>query len=356
MNTTYHLLAKKTGGAFGDFSSTRYSLWRGETHLLYVKRQGYAESYKRFFFPDIQAIVTQQTDTARLGGLCHGLALLSWLALLLVGILVSWHPALLITCGICALVAGVLFGVNRYRGPTCATYVFTAVQRERIYPLDRTSTASRMLVELRALISAAQGTPSDTTPTAETDISAFKTAARTPAAATERAVYLEDHPTHPPRTYRSISHRILCVLLLLNVCACYLRFVWPGSHMLVIGILVWSTMLAALVRAFITQARSDLWPSLKVMVWLAAAYLVSHATAAALFATLVGPRTFQPRLTWAALVAASKVVPFESPFVMGILIAGALCSTALGISGNLGLNAFARSRRKAPNPKEAPKP
>src|ERR1700693_1356242 len=44
---------------------SRTSLWLGPDHLLYVESNGYTETYKRFYFRDIQAFTVQQTPTAR---------------------------------------------------------------------------------------------------------------------------------------------------------------------------------------------------------------------------------------------------------------------------------------------------
>ncbi len=161
MDANYKRLAKKAGSEFGDINSTRYSLLRDEDHLLYVKCTGYSESYKRFYFGDIQAIVVQETGTWRTAGIVHGVALSVWLAFLLISLIGSWPVGLPIAFGICAAIACTLLVINRHEGPTCATYIYTAVQRERLYPLGRIAGTRRILAELLPLVNAAQGVPAE---------------------------------------------------------------------------------------------------------------------------------------------------------------------------------------------------
>ncbi len=353
MNANYKLLARKTGGQFGDLNSTRYSLWHDENHLLYVKCYGFSESYRRFFFADIQAIVVQETNADRVAAVLHGSAVFFWMVLLPIGFLVSWHPAVLGVSAAAALIAGVCLGVNWRRGPTCATYILTAVQRERIYPLDRTAKATRVIAELRPILNTAQGLPPDADHTAEAAPNQA-TSSRSPMAATPAAARRATLRKRPPRVYRSSSHRFLFAALLLNVCACYFRFVVPGPHMLAVAFVVWSAIVASLVWSAATQIGSDLWARIQVLAWLTPAYLSIHAAAAVVFVTFVGIENLDYGLTWSNMVDAATVSPFESPLLLGTLVFAAVCSAALGIFGHLLLNDFGRQRRRGADSEEAP--
>src|SRR6516162_3063872 len=58
----YHRLTRERGPAqFSVAAITRSSLWLGDDHLLLVECTGYSETYKRFFFRDIQAITISKT-------------------------------------------------------------------------------------------------------------------------------------------------------------------------------------------------------------------------------------------------------------------------------------------------------
>ena len=41
-----------------------HSLWIGEDHLLLVELRGFTETYRRFYFRDVQAIILRRTDRA----------------------------------------------------------------------------------------------------------------------------------------------------------------------------------------------------------------------------------------------------------------------------------------------------
>jgi hypothetical protein len=138
--------------AAGGFSAFEYvRLYQGPDHLLEVYSFGYTETYRRFFFGDIQAFTIQMTTWGKIGNIV--LSLTGGLLTLLV--LASGGGAL----------GGVLVGgpfalillVNLMLGPTCATYIQTAVQRQRLRGLNRVRTVRRLLARLATQIQAAQG-------------------------------------------------------------------------------------------------------------------------------------------------------------------------------------------------------
>src|SRR5713101_1184503 len=102
-------------------------LYQGSDHLLQVTSTGYSESYRRFYFRDIQAITIQKTHMGKfwtgLFGFLTAVFGLPAFDLGGIGAIVMW------------CVAG-FFGLfpigNVALGPTCACYVRTAVQTERL--------------------------------------------------------------------------------------------------------------------------------------------------------------------------------------------------------------------------------
>src|SRR5208283_5906459 len=57
------LTRERTPARFAVASIARSSLWLGDDHLLFVECTGYTETYKRFYFRDIQAITIRKTTT-----------------------------------------------------------------------------------------------------------------------------------------------------------------------------------------------------------------------------------------------------------------------------------------------------
>jgi hypothetical protein len=140
-------------------TNIRSSLWLGNDHLLAIDSNGYSESYKRFYFQDIQAITTRLTQRW---------IIWNWvLGPLLVFCLAGWSYDLLLVhnmdlAGIivgvaCTLLFGVPLLINNLLGPTCACTLRTAVQTDQLPSLCRLRKTRRILDLLRPLVAQAQG-------------------------------------------------------------------------------------------------------------------------------------------------------------------------------------------------------
>lgn len=137
---------------------SRVSLWLGPDHLLLSDRIGYTETYKRFYFQDIQAIILRQTNRYA----AWNAVLAALLGLSLVGLLMFlFGPgksiAGSITCGLLAALFFIPLVINLLLGPTCSCYLRTAVQNEDLPPLRRVRQTQKFLNKLNPLILAAQG-------------------------------------------------------------------------------------------------------------------------------------------------------------------------------------------------------
>jgi len=133
--------------------TNRASLWLGPDHLLLVHSNGYTETYKRFYFRDIQALTVQQTSASTF--LNRVLVILCFL--LGVGVIAAGEVSAKITLSI---FAGLFIGIgviNLIKGKTCRCCLRTAVQTEVLPPLHRVKYAHKILARLRPLILAAQG-------------------------------------------------------------------------------------------------------------------------------------------------------------------------------------------------------
>ncbi len=134
----------------------RSSLWIGADHLLRLDSSGFAETYKRFYFRDIQAIVIRQTDQWKiLGGLCATIG-----AVMIVLAFVSMIGGSTVGAWIYGALAGcfLLISILTFAGgPSCTCQIRTAVQTEDLPPLNTVRRARKALEELRPLIVAAQG-------------------------------------------------------------------------------------------------------------------------------------------------------------------------------------------------------
>jgi hypothetical protein len=144
--------ARRQSG-FSVVSVTRSHLWLGSDHLLCVESEGFNESYRRFYFRDIQAITLRRTPRALILGLITGCltALFALAALAISDPVGKWFFAIL------AMLCGIPFLINLISGPTCTCQLRTAVQTEDVPSLGRVRRARKVLNRIRPLIAAAQG-------------------------------------------------------------------------------------------------------------------------------------------------------------------------------------------------------
>jgi hypothetical protein len=140
-------------GGLAIVSSHRSNLWLGKDHLLGVETEGYTESYKRFYFQDIQSITLRKTGRG-------------WVLAIVTGLLTGFFAFVAAAVdpaeakwvfGIIAGVCAIPFLLNFLYGPTCACELRTAVQTEEIPSLGRIRRARKVIARLRPLIADAQG-------------------------------------------------------------------------------------------------------------------------------------------------------------------------------------------------------
>lgn len=187
--TEYQRLTRPSSrSSFALAAVSRASLWLGADHLLSIETNGYTESYKRFYFRDIQAFIVQKTPLVNVTNV--GLTVLSLLFLV---------PALVaddaVAKGVLASIGGIfalILIISLLRGPTCRCYLRTAVQIEELPSLNRVRRAQKVFARVRPLIAAAQG--GELSP--EMIIDQMQGPFPRPAAASPTA---PDDPNIPPR-------------------------------------------------------------------------------------------------------------------------------------------------------------
>lgn len=129
-------------------------LWLANDHLLLVESMGFSESYKRFYFRDIESITVTHTDRR----LIINVVLAVFAALFTLPIFFS-DLAAAIVWSILALPIYALIVVNTLKGRACVCHLTTAVQREKLASLSRCKRAERILRKIEPLILAAQTYP-----------------------------------------------------------------------------------------------------------------------------------------------------------------------------------------------------
>lgn len=148
---------KAAGAGLGG----RTTYWLGPDHLLVVTATYFAESYRRFYYAEIGAVVVRRTETRTrlMAGAGAALAVLGlWEFVLVLG--ATWtenEMAGAVFLGVMvALALGILVG-EWIGGPTCTCRVYTAVQAGALPGVRRWNKAERLLQVLTPRIIAAQG-------------------------------------------------------------------------------------------------------------------------------------------------------------------------------------------------------
>jgi hypothetical protein len=155
---TYKRLTRERGPAqFSILAMSRSSLWLGDDHLLFLECTGYSETYKRFFFRDIQAFTIRKTKTRAVWNWVWGIFLV--LSGLIIWAAASdWQSVgTIVAASIVLVVFGLPLLLNNVFGPTCACEIRTAVQTESLPSLCRLRKTQRIMNLVRPMIIAAQG-------------------------------------------------------------------------------------------------------------------------------------------------------------------------------------------------------
>jgi len=137
------------GRPFSPFSVQ--SLWQGPDHLLWVNSFFFHESYKHFYFKDIQSLVIRRSDA-------HQVWNVLWGVLMAVFGLAAWFiPGTPYVSGTFASIFLVSLLTNIALGPACSVYLQTAVQVVKLSSLKRVRTAYKAIDQIKALVESVQG-------------------------------------------------------------------------------------------------------------------------------------------------------------------------------------------------------
>ena len=122
-------------------------LYQGPDHVLQVSSTGFSETYKRFYFRDIQAIILENKPW-RLWWTCSlGILLLLFLApaSMTTGVVAAIYWVVVASCAVALM-------INWALGPSCACYIRTAVQTERLRALTRIRTGRAFMTRAAELV------------------------------------------------------------------------------------------------------------------------------------------------------------------------------------------------------------
>jgi len=254
------------------------TLWVGEDHLMLVELRGFTETYRRFYFKDVQSIVIRPTDRARTWSILLGLV-----ALALAGIASGAGPGWSIFWGSLAGLSFVALVVNLALGQSSDCTLRTALQAVDLRPLRRLRRARGVVDRLRPLIELEQGA------LAEEDLAARAMEAAAPEAlpgAESQAVAgppptalppVAPAPLRPPivgpnrplRHETGKVHEVLAYVLLLSAVVVVVPVVYFNILLNAALSVVFLGRIGCIVAALARQNHSDLPLDMKRFAWTA---------------------------------------------------------------------------------------
>lgn len=304
------------------------TLWLGPDHLLAVDGRGYSENYRRFYYRDIQAIVTSRTSRwiamASLFGL--GVCAVGW------GFFAAsfeFRPFWVIP----AIPLLLLFILNLIYGPTCVCRITTAAQTVRLPSLTRASSARRALERIRARVEAEQGAWAGEAPITDSQ----ESVGEAPSAQALPLPHLAHPPSPPARRDTALLHRVLFWSLIADSALTVVSLTLKESGAYVAGAALLVVEFGLSIAAIVRQRRTDLPHGIRGLVWATLAYLCL-SVALIFFATWIA--AFRA----ATIQAGGRVSAGGRNVVLDLF--GVLAPLLLGTSGLVLLHRFSADREE----------
>jgi hypothetical protein len=333
-------------------SRTYCRLWLGADHLLSIDSTGYSEDYRRFYFPDIQAITVRKTSRGRNWNVAFGT--------LAVACALAGLPMGPIGAGIFWTLSGLLLLfllINALRGPTCICHLQTAVQRDVWPSLGRLKVAGKVLAQIRPVVEQIQGTV-----TGEEVVERVRSSALEGMGQDSPASLHFGRPPPPAivpvSKYSGWIHAVTFYLFLgLGAAGCIDFFVRHVVLVLLATALALGTSVAAVI-AVVRQHDSGLSRRLQRLSWAAVAFILINGLIGYIryfvFAVGRGDGTVEPGLEWRYMHVLAEISPLDSPFHLALSIFLVAGSWILGGLGLVWLQQFRRMRNRSQNAEAAP--
>jgi len=313
---------RKLPGFKKGFLLGKYTLWEGPDHLLQILSRVGIEEYKRFYFSDIQAVVTRKTA----GGTIQNIVMA-------VLVLIFTLPAIYFDGGwslFYALVAAAMFLlllIGLFKGPTCETKLLTAVQTEKLHSLHRLKTTSKVMDQLRAHIHRTQGVLKRDAlgKMPKRHIKDQNRNRQAPA----RQSTIEAH-----RNEKGRAHMGLFLLLLFEGVLVSLGFFFTHVTLTIIGSVAALCTGIFVIVALVKQNGSNIGASLKAITWASLGFICINFVAGYVISVVFAMRN--PDIAynqWEMFKTMSLLSPWESPLKLSFDIFTICGALFLGIPG-----------------------
>lgn len=325
----------RKGGSFFAVTRTGCRLWLGDDHLLQVESAGgYSESYKRFYFSDIQVIYLHKTRSWFVVNIVLSLLM----SLFLLWALVVKDPGGRIALEIIATSFGICLLLNLAGGSTCMCQIKTAVSLEELPSLRRRRNAEKVLGRLKPLIEASQGRTSAETfaPLYSTLLANANVSSAVPGQFARVAGPAVD-------AYRSRAHQVLFSALLADAMTRVIYIFLPSVPAVMLGIIIGAVVAIATLVALVKQHQTDLKRSVRVLTWVTAGFVGLNYLTGYANMFVVAPRLHNDGTQWGFVKAFAETRPLETPWLLAVL---SIFATMAGLLGGIGLLWLRRTKRE----------
>jgi hypothetical protein len=327
---TYQRLPGKKKG----FIMGQHSLWRGRDHLLQIYARWGTEDYKRYYFNDIQAVITRRTDVGKIQNFVTGslAGLFSLFAASSTSGWVTFH-AIIAMVTLCILI------INVIKGPTCETHLLTAVQTEKLHSLNRIKTAQAVMNQLKPIIERFQGHLAPETLVQQRAELASSPQKSSPTRLSQRAPKALKHES-------GRVHLMLFALLSFNGLIAAVGFILSHVGLTFLGGAVMLMMGICVVVALVKQHESNLQHPVRTMTWAALAYICFSFISSYIISmglAFKNPDIVQNQ--WEMIKLVSNATPWDSTLMMTLNIIALSAAVGIGVPGLWLLRNFRRTRR-----------
>ena len=307
---------------------SRCSLYLGDDHILAVDNNGFSENYKRFYFSDIQAFITQKTRR----GAVWNIVLSIMIACILIGALFSAEEPLRIIFWILSGIFLVFLLINTMGGPTCTCHIVTAVQVEKLPSLNRLRVTRKVINTLRRAIEKIQGklSPEEVTASHSTG-----TAHPTPSLRSSR---LPPSRERQIRHYDGTIHVVAFALMLAAGILISIELIYHTASMTIVFSLLVALYFICIIIALAKQYGSDIPIMVRRITWASLGFVCVSLFLNYILMITALMRT--PHVVMSQLdmyQAMLELSPQDSPFVMAVYIFSAVCTLVLGALGLVGV-------------------
>jgi hypothetical protein len=334
---------KRLPGKKKGFIMGQHTLWRGRDHLLQIYARWGTEDYKRYYFNDIQAIITRKTDIGKIQNFVTG-ALAGLFSLFAATATGGWATF----NAIIAIVILSILIINLIKGPTCETHLLTAVQTEKLHSLNRIKTAQAVMNQLKPIIERFQGhLAPETLIQQRTGLSSPKKK-RPLTRLVQRAPKARKHES-------GRVHLMLFALLSFNGLIVAAGFILSHVGLTFVGGAVMLMMGICVVMALVKQHDSNLQHPVRTMTWAALAYVCFSFVSSYIISMALAfknPEIVQNQ--WEMIKLVSNTSPWDSSLMMTLNLVALGAAVAIGIPGLWLLRNFRRTQRPVERVEPAP--